>query len=601
MTIPDSDFTVQRTREHKEAMNVRSLLPLGALLVLPFVPTGLEPDPIRADRDLATLMPERTLVYAEAPRLSSLLDRGLRDPLVESLLAGGIDEILKNESGSTAAELLAAGNTLVGLPILETLAQLSAGGAAFGLTARSGKTFALLVLRAEDPTALEDVLDHLFELAPDLSEPSTTYRGTPVWYVSGDLAFGLRDGVLFVANDEDYLRSALELAAQAEARGVASRESFALDRGRGEANLLWAWTDLARVESFAKQGGRGPLAKLRAIATQPAAQLLAGPGLGALGRASVVTAEVSLEREDLRVVLHGLEVDAGVAAMLQPSGVRVAANWPPLASERNVAEAVIYRDLATLFSERVDLFPPRTLPGFAEATSNLALIFGGLDVGEDVFPGLSPWIRLVARPVEFDPEAAPEIPLPAAAAIFEVPDTSLGPRLVSAFQTAIGLINVDRAQKAQDSLLMRLELAGDVEVTWAHFLDPRDGDGTDLRYNLVPACALVGKTFIVGTHRDLVVDLVTSPQTVEELRLASTAETLSVSGADAARVLSDNYEALVMNAVLEEGKTRAKAESDLDGILLLLRMLERLDVEMSYPAEREVSLALELDLRGGAH
>src|SRR5262249_18584238 len=154
---------------------------------------------------------------------------------------------------------------------------------------------------------------------------------------------------------------------------------------------------------------------------------------------------------------------------------------------------------------RVDLFPADELPGFAKASSQLALFFGGRDFSEAILPHVSPWMTVVARPVEFDAKAKPEIPLPAAAVVLHVdqPD-ELGPVLVSAFQTAIGLINVDRAQKGLDALMLQLELVDDVQVTSAHFLAPHAGDGVDLRYNLAPACAMVGSALVVGTHSALV-------------------------------------------------------------------------------------------------
>jgi hypothetical protein len=238
------------------------------------------------------------------------------------------------------------------------------------------------------------------------------------------------------------------------------------------------------------------------------------------------------------------------------------------------------------------------LPGFSKASNDLAPFFGGRDLGEDVLPSLDPWLRVIARPVAFDDGALPEIPLPAAAIIARVRDPErMGPTLVSAFQTMIGIVNVDRAQKGLDSLMMQFEMAGGAQVTSARFLTPGEHDGVDLRYNLVPACALVGDAFVVGTHRNLVADLAEElargPSGVSTTR----AERLVLSAPALANALEANFDALVMNAVLKEGKTSERAEADLRGVLAILGLLDRARIEVRYPDESRVSLALKVDLR----
>ena len=233
-------------------------------------------------------------------------------------------------------------------------------------------------------------------------------------------------------------------------------------------------------------------------------------------------------------------------------------------------ELALYRDLAALFRERVELFPAEALPGFAEASSNLALFLGGLDAEEDLLPGLGPWVRLVVRPVDFADDCQPEMALPAAAAIVELEDPELGPALVGAFQTGIGIANVDRAQRGLDALVLSLSLAGDVEITSARFRPPRAGDGVDLRYNLEPACAVVGDVFVVGTHAALVRELALGRPAGRE---TEPRERLTLDGRAVAGVIAANSEALVMQNMLAEGSTRERAEGEIG---LLLGFLERL-------------------------
>ena len=151
-----------------------------------------------------------------------------------------------------------------------------------------------------------------------------------------------------------------------------------------------------------------------------------------------------------------------------------------------MASALLYRDFAGLLQNRVELFPAEALPSMAELMTNFALFFGGRDLGDEVLPGLSPWVRIVARPVEFDPGREPELPLPAAVAVARLQDATVdGERFVTAFQTLIGIINVEQAQQAQPMLQLRLGREGAVDVTSARFHTPGPEEGVDMRYNLL--------------------------------------------------------------------------------------------------------------------
>jgi hypothetical protein len=255
---------------------------------------------------------------------------------------------------------------------------------------------------------------------------------------------------------------------------------------------------------------------------------------------------------------------------------------------------VLHRDLAAVFRERAGLFPAEKLPGFAKATGDLALLFGGLDLGQDVLPGISPWVTLVAGRADFAPGTVPDQPLPAAAAILELREPErLGPLLVSAFQTGVGLANADREQKGLDPLLLELRLAGTETITTARFFAPRDGAGLDLRHNLVPACAWSGERFVVGTHASLVEELVRAGGGFADLGAA--VETLELGGDALAEVVDANREALVAREVLRRGRTREQAEEDLRLAASLLRSAD-LALEVEYRSESEIELRATLDL-----
>ncbi|MCZ6597880.1 MAG: hypothetical protein O7B99_09600, partial [Planctomycetota bacterium] len=500
-------------------MKLERILPLGALLVLPLAAGRLlpltPPAPIADDRDVATLMPERVLVYAEAPGLPDLLDEGLDHPLVARLLSSELGAALMKETGATPEGHLAMAEAIVGHPVLPALASLTANGAALGTGLGPAGAVWVLVLHGDDEFLLEELLDKLFAVIgesvglPDaFSEPHNRVRGADLWYLGDELKLAQRESLFVASNDEGLLRDVLDLAADPEARGLLGQAGFAEARATREgAPLVWGWLDVAGLESLAKKlGASEKIDNLRAMNRQPAAQMLLGPGLSALGTADTLTFWLDVGDDNLSLGTAGSGLAPSEVLMPQAGEP-----LPPLPAP-NAADcggAVFYRDFDATFAHRVDLFPPETMPGFSEAITGLALVFGGQDVSKDVLPEISAWYRMVSRRPRFEEGVVPEIELPAVALLIGVEDPErMGSELVSAFQTALGLVNIGMSQNGQQPLRMELALEGDVQVTIARHPAPGPEDGVDLQYNLAPAFALVNDTFIVGTHHSLVRDLV---------------------------------------------------------------------------------------------
>ncbi|MDA1267262.1 MAG: hypothetical protein O2816_19445, partial [Planctomycetota bacterium] len=269
----------------------------------------------------------------------------------------------------------------------------------------------------------------------------------------------------------------------------------------------------------------------------------------------------------------------------------------PAAKADDTARAVLYRDLQAIFKHRGELFPVEAQPGFAEAISNLALFFGGQDITDDLLPNLEPWIGVIARPVEFDDGAVPDIPLPGAAVLVRSsqPD-AIGSQLVAATQSLLSILNIDAAQNQQPVLTVKLELHEGHTITYGTYRRPGEGEGVDARYNLEPACALVGKTFVLGTHRNLVKDLV-SQISRGEIDPPERGEMLEFSGTEIARVIEANMETLVLNAVLSDGKTEKQARKEIKGLRALSAMIEVLRFETARPAARDLRVSLSLILK----
>jgi hypothetical protein len=574
---------------------LRRFLPLGALALLPLVvPFAFEgafagpPDPIAPDRDIATFVPERSLFYVEGCGLAPILDQGLEHPFVRTLLAGEFGRALLADAEQQPADLIAFADALIERPLLPALARLSSRGVAVAGTAKPGGGKFVLILLGSDATLLEQMLTRAFDLVEEkygipgaLDRPRRTIRGADYWTLGEDLCVARRD-VLFVAgNDEGLVRDVLDLAADADALGIMANDSFeALAGERANLPTLWAWADLERAE---KQNPEG-LAKLRNFNGNPGGQSLLGPGFCALGTSSTLSASLTVDEHD--IVLDARGQGPNITQVLAPSESRF--QPPPLlVFDDEVAHGLLYRDYGAIVRNRVDLFPAETLPKFAETVSNLALFFGGKDIGEDVLPGVSPWIQVVSRPLDYDTGRAPEIPLPGVALVAELENAGTrGPEVEAAFQSVISIINVDQAQKSGTMMQLRLQLEGDVQITSARYLAPGPEDGVDMRYNLEPACAVVGDYFVLGTHTDLVRAVVRRlSDSTTGVRTSAGAETLRIAGAPVAKAIQDNFETLVMNKVLEDGVERKEAEDEIGGIYLLLSTIEQMQLEVTYPVD----------------
>jgi len=583
----------------------RLALALSAALPLALLAAARPRPPLQAPGDVehAALAPARALAYVEFEDADGLLARGLGHPLLRTLLGGEVGEALAAQAGRTPEQALAGLDERAGYAVLPALRELTARGAALSIELRRARPSVLLTLRGEDAATVEARLAQALERAAELAgfpgalaAPAETRGDTALWRIGDDLVIAHSGAWVLVSSDEAAVTAALERARGAE--GLAGTEDFASARAaRPDGATLWGWVDLERARALQRLGdGDRGLLELAEAAAQPPVQFLVGPTLALIGSARHASLALRVRGEDVELAAEGFGVAAGAARELLPRGGALAAGLEP----DDVLHGAVYRDLRGLFSARGELFGPRAQPGFAEAESNLALFFGGRDVAEHVLPHLSPWVEVVAREVDFRDDARPDAALPAAALLVRVDDpATTGADLVAAFQTAISIVNVDRAQKAMPS--MRLELAplADTTITSARFAPPAPGTGVDLRYNLEPACALVGDTFVVGTHRALVAELVGERRGAPAPGAAAgTAEHLRLSGAALAELARAQRELLVMGRVLNEGRTREVAEREVDLGLGLLERLEGLELATERRGEDTLAASLRLDLRG---
>ena len=87
---------------------------------------------------------------------------------------------------------------------------------------------------------------------------------------------------------------------------------------------------------------------------------------------------------------------------------------PPLRPPGTIASLSLWRDWATIWESRADLFPPETVQGFAQLDTFAGQFFGGRDFGTDVLGAFDPHWRLVVAQQDYAAlKPAPDVKLPA--------------------------------------------------------------------------------------------------------------------------------------------------------------------------------------------
>jgi hypothetical protein len=580
-----------------------------AILAPPPGAEAVEPSP-EAWSGTARWMPAGAALYLALPGLAPWLASGLDHPEVAALLAHPLAQLALAEAPLTPAAAVALVDGLVGRPVLPTLARLAERGVGLGLLRGPGpgtEPRPILVLLGADAELLEEVLDEVFDVLASrlrfdrrlLDAPHLVLDGAAVFRLGDELALARSGATLVVAKTVADVVLAVEAAA-GRGPSLADGERFVTARAtEPAAPFAWLCVDVVALTATDAEARKN----LAAIAAGPAAHFLLGPTVTYVSRAEALGVALHVDGATVRVALeaHGVEVGPGSATFPRTPPPMTLGARGQLAGH----EALVHRDMASLAALRAALFPPAVQPAFAKALTDLTPLLGGLDLYDDVLPNISPWLRFVARPVAFDAHAVPTIALPAVCVVARVTDETVGAGLVSAFQTTIGITNLEAAQQRRPALRLDLVLVDGVTVTRARFPEPRAVDAAgaavpvDVRYNLAPACALVGEHFVLGTHHALVTEVVrelaAAPPTTTSMSEAidvSLTDSIRLDGAALAALLRANRETLTLNAVLEEGKPRARAEAELEALAALLATCAHIELTAAAPSPRRLSLAL---------
>jgi hypothetical protein len=192
-------------------------------------------------------------------------------------------------------------------------------------------------------------------------------------------------------------------------------------------------------------------------------------------------------------------------------------------------------------------------------------------------------------------DPVPDVKFPAFALILDLKpdDPEFATRLMAAFQSFLGLVNLGAAQSKAPPLMILSDRAEDLTIATARYLPetgrPKD-EPINARYNFTPSAVQVGNAFVISSSLGLARDLA---KTLKEPVSPSDSTLLAeADGPMLSRLLERNRATLVMQNMLSKGNTKAQAEGETG---LLLELLKYLGHGTATATDRPDSTALKVN------
>ena len=574
----------------------------------------------------------RPVVCLEVPHPEILIDR-LTEPQIQQYL-GILPQYRKLLEGDQFQQLKAVVNMVaaqVGTTWDRGLRDLTGGGIVAVVEAGPGQQPCVyLLITPKDLPLLERAHQVLLKLARDDAknkakpDPVRTseHKGVVVYAVGGEKgpAYAIISGTLAISNSAKNLMRLIDRHLEARSTGDPG--------GAGKARpALIPFTDQPEWKAIRKNQGADALAwglrRSRPVeeARSQAVYTAGARGIPASFCCSVPGTRHSVKPTRSRGVSDGRPrnwapaLELPVSKQGRPATVKgyvpdgPHGNAPLLRPPGTIASLSLWRDWATIWESRADLFAPETVQGFAQLDTVAGQFFGGREFGPDVLGAFDPHWRLVVadqdyRELQVEPD--PKIPAFAMVAELNAPDDDFASRLKIAFQSIVAISNVDAAQKKAPVMELGSEEVEGITIATTRFLVPRTSAPASeqalQRYNFTPAAGQVGKYFILSSSTGLARALVKELKAASGLRASGAEEkatfTVEADGPAVARFLERNRSRMVMQSMLKQGETKEKAEQRVGLYLELLRYLGhgRLVVRDDPDATRfQVKLELSRD------
>lgn len=505
-----------------------------------------------------------------------------------------------------------------------------------------GRPRVILAMVSRESALLDRILKSVHTLTglerdgrPDESR-SKEHDGVRVYSLAPNVYHCRVDDALLIANSGDLLRTAIASRSRPDDEARRSpRLTEARQRVPDDA-VAWAFVDVRQIRSQVADDAKpdGPR-------DNPLGGFLLGAwwhailhGDSAVGWARADATGIRLET---RVVASQELPRTHRGFVPEPSR---AATWNPADLPRFLAEIQVSRGWADLFSEREALLTTAGASQALQFTSTMSTLFGGMDFLNDVLPRLEAPTQLILARQDFSTtDVKPSPRLPAFALVQPIHSQAaadFAQRLRSATQMALSLLSLDMAQKNQPTYLIDVDRYRDQRIVFSTFSAPPSTTGmtmdapqhgqpadppnaadegmtapagrqpdASVRYNFLPAAALVDDRYIVATSRALLQDVIDrildakSSAAAASRAAADRLDSFVLDVPSLVNVLRENRDELVINRMLEQNESKARAQTVVDTILAALEYAGVLRISSRIDG-REHYAAFELSVRNPA-
>lgn len=573
---------------------------IGRLLIGGTLLANLILAAVASERQLADVLPESTVLYAEAKSVGTLADQLLAHPLYRQLAERPeFQAALSTPQFAQFRGVVNLVETRTGTSWDRLLHEVTGRGVALAVDGKTGG--AVLVGRGKDKQTVAKLLTVLLDLvrqdAQRKNRPDPVrvieYRGVTAYRVDG-VAVAVIDEWFLVTNQLDLGKVVLDCYHDRPANTLANKESFRdAFRLQSADALAWAYLDL---QALRQAGLAAELFKGKA--NDPGGELLLGGVLGVLPKVPFATAELRLSSkqillrllmpmdrswvEEHRHYYFGPEASGSAPALLTPAGT--------------ILSLSTYRDLSQMWLRAGDLFDKETNERLAQADSQLTTLFSGHDFGEDILGSIGPQLQLVLARQEFsEGQPVPALRLPALALVAELkkPET-MQRELRRIFQSFVGFINIVSAMNGQPQLELDEQRQGSIHLVLARFVPPADRplqNEAPIQFNFSPTLGFSGSRVVLASSVSLAQQLLNDCPTQAVPQGTNSALLLR---SDALwDILTDNRRHLITQNVLTRGRSREEAEREVEAVLSLLKIIDTFEARMTVGKH----LTMESELR----
>jgi len=392
------------------------------------------------------------------------------------------------------------------------------------------------------------------------------------------LSFTKLGDVLAVSNSRPALEKVIDLARGTSKDSVMTSPLFQ-PASISEKGLAQGGLAMFRVRPRSIPGFHIP-----EKADNPLGSLLLGGWLGALEASELVTGALQAREGTLELEVSSILGAGGLPQKYRGFFPTAAAD--PLArrlEKRGVLGVLrIDRDLSRWWAEREELLVPSAAGNLLEFSQFMNNVLAR-NFQDEVLPELGAGITLVARNQEYRGLSDPPRPaIPGFAGVFELKSApELGTRLAAAFQTLVGLINLDQAMKKKEGgmvMLLKTDKVGEVDFHTVSLNLPKEAK-LGIAYNFTPSLAVVGSRVVISSSQELAKLL------VEELVGAGkeapgapspARDTFFIDSDAVGSILGQNLELLVSANMLKKGIGKAEADGEMNALLDVLKQLRDL-------------------------